>query len=78
MLRNKTAKFVFDGVENIVGKGENTGYQHYLLFPQCFQKLSSFRVVLNWDHEVIGLVFQPQMNHGLVKGSLAHYQRTKF
>ena len=22
--------------ENIVGKGENTGYQHFLLFPQCF------------------------------------------
>ena len=27
-------------VENIVGKGENAGYQHYLLFPQCFQKAS--------------------------------------
>ena len=23
-------------VENIVGKGENAGYQHFLLFPQCF------------------------------------------
>ena len=22
--------------ENIVGKGENAGYQHFLLFPQCF------------------------------------------
>ena len=22
--------------ENIVGKGENTGYQHFLLFPQSF------------------------------------------
>ena len=30
--------FVFDRVENIVGKGENDGYQHFLLFPQCFQK----------------------------------------
>ena len=27
-------------VENIVGKGENTGYQHFLLFPQCFQNVS--------------------------------------
>ena len=27
---------VFDRVENIVGKGN----QHFLLFPQCFQKLS--------------------------------------
>ena len=31
-------KFVFDGVENIAGKGENAGYQHFLLFPQCFPK----------------------------------------
>ena len=29
---------VIDWVENIVGKGENAGYQHFLLFPQCFQK----------------------------------------
>ena len=28
---------VFDSV----GKGENAGYQHFLLFPQCFQKASS-------------------------------------
>ena len=25
-------------VENIVGKGENGGYQHFLLFAQFFQK----------------------------------------
>ena len=31
---------VFDRVGNIVGKGENAGYQHFLLFPQCFQKLT--------------------------------------
>ena len=31
-------KFVLGKVENIVGKGENAGYQHFLLFPQCFQK----------------------------------------
>ena len=24
------------GFENIVGKGENAGNQHFLLFPQCF------------------------------------------
>ena len=29
---------VFDQVENMVGKGENADYQHFLLFPQCFQK----------------------------------------
>ena len=31
-----------DRVENPVGKGENAGYQHFLLFPQCFQKIPSF------------------------------------
>ena len=31
---------VFDSVENIVGKEENAVYQHFLLFPQCFQKAS--------------------------------------
>ena len=31
---------VFDSVENIVGKGENAGYQHFLLFLQCFEKAS--------------------------------------
>ena len=29
---------VSDKEENIAGKGENAGYQHYLLFSQCFQK----------------------------------------
>ena len=33
-----TLKVVFHSVENIVRKGENAGYQHFLLFPQCFQK----------------------------------------
>ena len=32
------AKFVLDKIENIVGKEENAGYQHFLLFPQGFQK----------------------------------------
>ena len=33
-------KIVSDSIENIVGKGENAGYQHFLLFPQCLQKAS--------------------------------------
>ena len=33
---------VFDRVENIVEKGENAGYQHFLLFPQGFQKVCFF------------------------------------
>ena len=27
---------VKEAFENIVGKGENAGNQHFLLFPQCF------------------------------------------
>ena len=34
--------------ENMVGKGENTGNQHFLLFPQCFllfpKPISSFEL----------------------------------
>ena len=38
-------------VENIEGKGENAGYQHFLRFRQCFQKASyteSLKVVIVW------------------------------
>ena len=28
-----------DGVENIVGQGENAGYQHFLFPPQCLRKI---------------------------------------
>ena len=28
--------FLYGRVENIVGKGENAGYQHFILFSQCF------------------------------------------
>ena len=31
-------KIVLGWVENIVGKGENVDFQHFLLFPKCFQK----------------------------------------
>ena len=31
---------VLGGHENIVGKEQNAGYQHFLPFPQCFQKPS--------------------------------------
>ena len=34
-------QFLFDRVENIVVKGENAGYQHFLLLPICFQKAFS-------------------------------------
>ena len=33
-------KFVLEGVENIVGKGDIAHHEQFLLFPQCFQKSS--------------------------------------
>ena len=43
---------VFDRVENIVGKGENAGYQHFLLFPQCFENVclpDTSKGVIVWE-----------------------------
>ena len=39
-------KFVYGKVENIVGKGENAGYQHFLLFQQYFWKSFSLGGVI--------------------------------
>ena len=42
---------LFDRVENTERKGENAGYQHFLLFPQCFPKpssLGSLKVGIVW------------------------------
>ena len=44
-------KVVFHRIENIMGKEENAGDQHFLLFPQCFQKAyssSASKVVIVW------------------------------
>ena len=40
---------IFDMLENILGKGENAGYQHFLLFPQCLQKASFLGVAKSQD-----------------------------
>ena len=43
---------VCDRVENIVRKGENAGYQHFLLSSQCFQKASfpyASKGVIIWE-----------------------------
>ena len=44
--------YVFARVENIVGKGENAGYQHP--FPTMFSKLHTTRVVKTHDCKVKG------------------------
>ena len=35
-------KVLFHEIENILGKEENAGYQHLLIFPQRFPKAFSF------------------------------------
>ena len=45
------SKFALGPVKSIMGKGENAGYQHFLLFQQCFQKASyigSLKVRIEW------------------------------
>ena len=44
---NSTQKLigVLGVLENIVQKGDNAGYQHCLLFPQCFLKPFSTRLL---------------------------------
>ena len=36
-------KFALGRVENILGKGENVSYRHFLFFLKCFQKALSSR-----------------------------------
>ena len=50
--------FLFDRVENFVGRGENAGNHHFLLFPQCFQKV----------------YFQGRLKSGLSGKELTGYQ----
>ena len=47
----KKFKFVLGRVENVAGKQENAGNQHFFLFPQCFQRASftgSLKVGIVW------------------------------
>ena len=55
-------KFVSASVKNIVGKGENAGNQHFLVFPLCFLSLlfqscrdcmvKSKKLTIMWDFKM--------------------------
>ena len=49
-------KFVLEKEENILRKGENASYQHFFLYPKCFQKPPSSRLLK------VGIVLQ-RVNH---------------
>ena len=60
--------FLLERKENIVGKGENAGYQHFPLFPHCFHFLPFFFLmgVKSRDFPVKGL--QSYRNKPMQKG----------
>ena len=47
-------KFILGKVKNIVGKGENADYQHFLLFPQCRLQFLSIWTSLKFCSLVMG------------------------
>ena len=49
-----------DRVENIVVKGEIAGYEQFLLFPQCFQKLSVCQNEYLWSKRLKRRTFWKQ------------------
>ena len=46
---NEKSKFVLARVEKIVGKGENAGYQHFLILFTIFSKGFFLRVIKSQD-----------------------------
>ena len=71
-------KFFLGWVENISGKGENSGNQHFLLFSQCFQKASFFRIAKSQDCVVqnygSNLTFCWKKGFGLANCKLCYFQ----
>ena len=62
-------RFIFDRVENIAGKGENSCYQHFLLFPKYFKKGSSFgplKFEIVWQEIYEQFILLPQCSHNVV------------
>ena len=70
ICKSKMKKICIDMVENIAGKEENAGNQHFLHFPQCFQKYSSKRLekTRNWFCEELKRV-QEVTKEGHVKSA---------
>ena len=74
--------------ENIVGKGENAGKQHFLLFPQCFLPFPNHVLILytfnmssaktlNFDQFKL-LLFGKELDWGLIGEQLQNYNLNIF
>ena len=66
----KMMTYVIDRVENIVRKGENAGYQHFLLIPQCFQKPSCprwLKVGIGWERVNKIYFITKLQSYGMIK-----------
>ena len=55
-------KFVLEWLDNMVGKGDNVRFQHFLLFLLCFQKASFLGVVKSLDCVVNPLKHNPDLS----------------
>ena len=71
VIINATQKLKFGRgrIENILGKGENAGYQHFFPFPKMVSKASFLRVV-----KKLGLCGRVNLGHVLTKGCLFHFR----
>ena len=49
MNETRKLKLVLEGVENNVVKGDNAGYQHFLLFLGYFQKTTFSGLLKTWQ-----------------------------
>ena len=58
----KNINFVFHRIGNIVGKGENAGYQHFLFSQQCFQKAFCPRGIKSLEYMVKNKSLNPNAN----------------
>ena len=54
-------EFVLDVAENVVERGENTGYQHFLLFFAMFKK-AKYVLLKSWDSVVVVSIQQQIKN----------------
>ena len=52
------SRFVLEWDEKIVGKGENAGYQHFLLFLQCFLPSHKQISIMSYIYFLVCICFQ--------------------